>query len=350
MGKRKPFDICGVRVEPGTRMRVDLVCSRHVTATEAPVPIHVIHGAKSGPVLAVTAALHGDEVLGVEVVRRVLGMSAMNQCAGTLLALPVVNVHGVQLRSRYLPDRRDLNRSFPGSPTGSQAARLAHKIMEEVVGRADVLIDLHTGSNDNENLPQVRADLQNPETERLARAFAVPVLLDSVGPEGTLRQAATRRGVPTLLYESGEALRFDEVAIRAGVRGIAQVMSELGMLARPIRGRSAVQPVVSNRTRWMRAPQSGLWRVRVRLGEAVRRHQVVGVLSDPHSRDRTLVRSSDAGLVIGISRLPLALEGDALVHVACLEQPSRAAGPVDAFELELDPDAGRGPSGALPAL
>src|SRR5690606_2908907 len=205
----------------------------------------------------------------------------LRKLRGTLIAVPIVNVHGFIHHTRYLPDRRDLNRSFPGSETGSLTARLANLFLEEIVSKCSHGIDLHTGAIHRENLPQIRANFDDPETLAMARAFAVPVLLDSDLRDGSLRQVADERGIPTLLYEAGEALRFNEVAIRAGVKGIVSVMRHLGMLA-PSRGtKREVDAVVARSSTWVRAAESGILRAIRPLGARVRKGEVIGLIADP---------------------------------------------------------------------
>ncbi|EDN66333.1 Succinylglutamate desuccinylase/aspartoacylase [Beggiatoa sp. PS] len=218
------------QIPPDSRILFDLPVADLYTHTPLSLPVQVINGKKKGPRLFVSAAIHGDELNGVEIIRRLLMRSALRKLQGTLIAIPIVNIYGLLNHSRYLPDRRDLNRSFPGSEQGSLAARLAHQFMTKIVAHCTHGIDLHTGALHRANLPQIRANLDVPETEDLARAFGVPVILNSTLRDGSLREAAAERGIPMLLYEAGEALRFDELSIRAGVRGIIAVMRTLGML------------------------------------------------------------------------------------------------------------------------
>ena len=216
--------IGGVTVQPGERKVIDLPVAKLYTHIEAAIPLQVVCGKLPGPRLFVSAAIHGDELNGVEIARRLLKSGALKRLRGTLIVAPIVNVFGLIQHSRYLPDRRDLNRSFPGSQGGSLAARLAHIFLDEVVKGCDYGIDLHTGAIHRSNLPQIRANLDDPETRQLAEAFSVPVLLNANLRDGSLRQAAAEHGVKILLYEAGEALRFDELSIRGGVRGILSVM------------------------------------------------------------------------------------------------------------------------------
>ena len=295
---REPITVAGVPVAPGERRRIDVPVARSY-GRDSTLPVVVVNGRHPGPRLFVSAAIHGDEINGVEIVRRLLTMSTLKRLHGAVIAVPVVNVYGFTARSRYLPDRRDLNRAFPGSSTGSLASRLAHVFMTEVVAHSTHGIDLHTGSNHRTNLPQIRACLEQKETARIAMAFGVPVVLDSNLRDGSLRQAVTERGIPMLLYEAGGALRFDELGIRAGVRGVIAVMREIGMLRGTVRRASEVKPIVAKRTLWVRAAASGTLRNHVRLGERVGKGDQLGWLAEPYGGDEVAVTAPVAGIVIG---------------------------------------------------
>lgn len=327
--------INGVTFSPGTSTTVELPVGRLYTHAPMTMPVHVIRGKKSGPRLFISAAIHGDEINGVEIIRRLLKLPALKRLRGTVIAVPIVNVHGLINHSRYLPDRRDLNRSFPGTEKGSLAARLAHLFMQEIVSQSTHGIDLHTGALHRDNLPQVRANLDDEETDKLARAFDVPVIISSNLRDGSLREAAAEYGIPMLLYEAGEALRFDEVSIRAGVKGIINVMRTLEMLP-PSRSKSKkhVEPVVARSSSWVRAPDSGILRAMVPLGSRVKKDTLLGMVADPFGESEASVISSFNGIVIGRTNLPLVNEGDALFHIARFEHVLDAANKVDEFNEE----------------
>ncbi len=326
-----------VTVAPGSRASIDLPVAMLYTHAVLKMPVQVINGSRSGPTLFVSAAVHGDEINGVEIIRRLLGRKLLGRLRGTLLAVPVVNVHGFLDQSRYLPDRRDLNRSFPGSPKGSVAARLAHRFLNEVVLRSDCGIDLHTGTQHRTNLPQVRASLDQERTRSLARAFGAPVILDAAMREGSLRRSAADHDIPVLVYEAGEALRFDEICIRAGLRGILNVMTELGMLPAGTRRARRVEPIVAENSRWVRAPFSGIVRARIGLGQRVTRGQRLAVVGDPLGDREENVVAAHSGIVIGRSNLPLAHEGDALFNIATFERVTEAEETVEEFTATHDP-------------
>jgi predicted deacylase len=340
MSRATTVNVGGVDIAPGTRVNVDLPIADLYTTTSLHMPLQVIHGRQAGPTAFISAAVHGDEINGVEIIRRLLGMKALDRLHGTLLLVPVVNVHGFLDRSRYLPDRRDLNRSFPGSATGSIAARLAHVFTREVAFRADFGIDLHTGALDRSNLPQIRITRGDAEAERLALAFGAPVIIVANERGGSLRSAASERDIPVLVYEAGEALRFDELSIKAGVRGILRVLRAQGMLPRR-RDKGATASVVASSTAWVRAPASGIVTQRGALGRRIKKGEQLAVVTDPLGTRVTPVPSPIGGLIIGRSNLPLAHEGDALFHVAGFDSVREAENVVEDFATTHDPALGR---------
>lgn len=336
----KAFSIGDTIVKPGQRENINLPVAHLYTSTPLSMPVQVICGRREGPVLFVSAAIHGDELNGVEVIRRLLRLKILRSVRGTLVAVPIVNVHGFLNQSRYLPDRRDLNRSFPGSAKGSIASRLANTFFTEIVSKADFGIDLHTGAINRTNLPQIRGNLDDEKTMELANSFGVPVIVNANIRDSSLRSCVVDQGVPVLIYEAGEALRFDEISIRAGLRGILNVMRLTGMLP-PKRtgkgaGRKQVKPVLARTTRWVRAPASGIFNTSVSLGSSVTKGQHVGAINDPMGDTAESMVAPFDGIVIGRSNLPLAHEGDALFNIAAFSSVSRAEDLVEEFTSELD--------------
>ena len=333
--RQKSVTVGGHAVAPGSREVIDLPVADLYTNTSLHMPVQVLNGRTSGPTLFVSAAIHGDELNGVEIIRRLLTQKALKQLRGCLIAVPVVNVHGFLNQSRYLPDRRDLNRSFPGSKSGSVAARLAHTFSREIIEQCDYGIDLHTGAIHRSNLPQIRANLDDERTRELAKAFTVPVIINAAVRDGSLRGHASELNVPTLLYEGGEALRFDEFAIRAGTRGVLNIMRALDMLPARKSARSYPEPLVATSTSWIRAPASGVVRARAKNGQRVKRGETLAVISDPFGYEETVVESNCNGIIIGQSNIPLAHEGDALVHIARFDSVSLAEDVVEEFTTTI---------------
>lgn len=338
VSKRPRFEIAGGQVEAGSRATFGLKVPDLYVHTDLAAPVNVVHGKKDGAVLFLSGAVHGDEIIGVEIVRRVLSSRRLRSLSGTLIAMPVVNIFGFLNQSRYLPDRRDLNRCFPGSQSGSIAGRVADLFIKEVVARSTHGIDLHTAAVNRENLPQVRADTDDEEIAAMAQAFALPVIVNSQTIEGSLRQAASEMGVKVLVYEAGEALRFDETAIRAGVNGVFRVMEHLGMLrARKSTRRSTRKTTITRASRWIRAPQSGIHRSIAPLGALVNQGDHLGYIADPLGEKEAPVVASVSGVIIGRANLPLVTEGEALFHIATFEGPdSVVAKQIDQVEESLE--------------
>lgn len=309
------IEIAGVSIPPGSRKRLEIPVAGLPTQTMLSLPVAVVNGIRPGPRLWLSAAIHGDEINGVEIIRQVLKQVKPHKLTGTLIAVPIVNVFGFIEQSRYLPDRRDLNRCFPGSPRGSLAARLAHLFMTEIVSQCTHGIDLHTASDHRINLPQIRANLKDVNTKRCAEAFGAPVMIHATTRDGSLREAATQRGIPILLYEGGEALRFGPEAIEVGVQGILRVMACLGM--HPFPGNQVLEPpLLVEKTQWVRASRSGILRLRVKLGQQVEKKQSIGAIADPVGETTSEVQANYNGLVIGYMQNPLVNQGDAIVHLA----------------------------------
>lgn len=315
------FEMKDLVVAPGQRQRLELPVARLPTHTMLSLPITVINGVQTGPKLWLSAAIHGDEINGVEIIRQVLAQINPQQLKGTLIAVPIVNVFGFIEESRYLPDRRDLNRSFPGSDRGSLAARLAHLFMKEVVSRCTHGIDLHTASHHRTNWPQIRANLEDAETLRCAQAFGTPLLIHAATRDGSLRQAAAQRGIPTLLYEAGEALRFDQEAIQTGIVGILRVMSSLDMISCEVPS-PVSEPVTVTKTKWVRTPTSGILHTDIILGQRVVKKQILGFVSDAFGEKATKVTAPADGIVIGSTQNPLVNQGDAIFHLATCSNES----------------------------
>ena len=329
------FECLGHSVAPGERLDFEVPISRLFGHAQLSMPVTIHHGREPGPALLLTAAIHGDELNGVEIIRRVLANRWWRSLKGTVIAIPVVNVFGVVDRTRYLPDRRDLNRMFPGSPHGPLAARLAYLISTEVLPHVHHAVDLHTGAVHRSNLPQIRVHLENPEARRLAEAFAAPVMVQAPIRDGSMRGAGDDLGVAVITYEGGEALRFDEIAIRTGVVGVRNVLRALGMLA-PGKSRRNPASAIAKASLWVRATADGFFRPAVRLGRQVSQGDVLGYIAGPLEPVGTVITAPASGIVIGCNNLPLVLEGEALLHLAVFDELDEAAQTVVQFHAELE--------------
>lgn len=334
---RAPFVMADAAVRPGASRVVELPVGQLPPGATSSMPVVVLHGRRAGPTVWLSGAIHGDEVNGIDIVRRVILELDPKTLSGTVLAVPIVNVFGVTAADRYMPDRRDLNRSFPGSARGSLAGRVAHIFFDNVVRRCDIGLDFHSGSAGRSNLSQIRCDLDQPETRRLAEAFGAPLTMHATLRDGSLRAAARKLGTPVLLYETGEAHRFDEPGIRRGVDGALRVLNGLGMIASSPEHPGST--ILARSSSWIRAGRGGFSHVTVELGQEVEAGQVVATVTQTLGRTRIPLRTRAAGIVIGVLRDALVHHGDAVVHVATeSDEPSPAPAEAKA-EPDRDPKA-----------
>jgi predicted deacylase len=307
-------------IAPGESRQIELQVSKLYTNAPVSLPVHIFRSKKEGPTVFVSAAVHGDELNGIEIIRRLISQKNFKITCGTLIVVPMVNVYGVVTQSRYMPDRRDLNRSFPGSAKGSLAGRVAHIFMTEIIKHCDFGIDLHTGAIHRSNLPQIRADLSDVEVKELAEVFGVSVVLNSEVLEGSLRESAFASGTKVLLYEAGEALRFDELSIRAGLKGILNVLQHLKMIRKQTLKKRKVEPFIANNSSWTRANASGIVNNLVTLGDHVQKDQLLAKICGPFGDILGEVLATRGGIVIGKQNIPLAQEGEAMFHIASFEE------------------------------
>ncbi|MFO7960172.1 MAG: M14 family metallopeptidase [Nitriliruptoraceae bacterium] len=331
-----PITVAAVTIEPGERRDLSPLASESYTGDRASLPMAVINGAEDGPRVFVTAAVHGDELNGIEVCRRLLDALEPAALRGSIIVVPIVNVLGVQFGSRYLPDRRDLNRSFPGSHGGSMAARIARLVTEEVITGSDAGIDLHTAANHRTNVPQVRI-ADDERALDLAVTFGAPFVMRAPLRPGSLRAVALDLDVPVLTYEAGEPLRFDEDAIDIAFRGIRRVLARLDMIDDPPDAAST-EPMVLEASRWLRAERGGVLELHVQPGDLVQAGQPLWTTTTPLGAERASVSADAEGYVIGATTLPLVQPGQALLHIALPGETITAEDDPTDEEDEDDPE------------
>lgn len=334
----EPLVIAGQEIQRGKTYKIDLNTVPLYTDTTMAIPVFVKRGKTKGPTLLVSAAIHGDELNGIEIISRLINSPAIKVLKGTLIAVPFVNGYGVLSQSRYMPDRRDLNRSFPGSKRGSLAGRIANMFLNEIVAKCDYGIDLHTGAIHRSNLPQIRANLDDEVALEMARAFGVPVLLNADIRDGSVRGSAAEMDIPFLLYEAGEALRFDELCIRAGLKGVLNVMRHLGMLSKRRKSSKAdVEPLIARQSGWVRASESGFVSHQKALGDYVAKGDVLATIKDPFGVVLGEVKSHAKGVIIGKQNIPLAQEGEAMYHIAYFSKPDDVVENIGLMQETLAP-------------
>ncbi|USD68034.1 succinylglutamate desuccinylase/aspartoacylase family protein [Vibrio sp. SCSIO 43136] len=312
--------IGGHEIARGETKKIAIPVAKLYTDGDVSLPVYVIRAKKPGPTMFITAAVHGDELNGIEIIHRLINMKGFRLSRGSLVLVPMVNIYGVINQSRYMPDRRDLNRSFPGSAKGSLAARVANILKTEVIDNCEYGIDLHTGAIHRSNLPQIRANVEDDETANLAKAFGVSVVLHSQEIDGSLRDCAASSGTKVLLYEAGEALRFDEVSIRLGVRGIMSVLRHLGMVNKLSSQRKVVEPFIARGSLWVRASESGIVNHLFKLGDQVDKGDKLATITSTYGEMLSEVLAPRSGIIVGKQNIPLVQEGEAMYHIAYFDQ------------------------------
>lgn len=303
--------INGSTIRKGENALINLYIHKLPTHTVIDLPIRIYRAKKEGPTLLLTAGLHGDEINGTEIIRRMIRDKSIIPTAGTVIAMPIVNIYGFLQNSRDLPDGKDLNRSFPGNLSGSLAQRVAHTLMKEIVPLIDYGIDFHTGGASRSNYPQIRCVLDKGINMQLAQAFGAPFTLHSSMIDKSFRKAAYKLKKHIIVYEGGESMRFDELAIQEGIKGTHRVMAHLGMKAKATEGKT----VILHESSWIRAKYAGLFLPLVPLGSRVTKGQIIGKLSNPYGESEHRIKANTDGYAIGINYRPVVNGGDALFHI-----------------------------------
>ncbi|WP_440998862.1 succinylglutamate desuccinylase/aspartoacylase family protein [Fodinibius sp. SL11] len=309
-----PITINNHKIEPGEQKEIQLNIARLPTYTNIDLPVHVFRSKEDGPTLLLTGGLHGDELNGIEIVRRMIAKDLLMPQKGSVIALPLVNVYGFIQNVRGLPDGKDINRSFPGVKGGSLARLLAHTLMNEIVPKIDYGIDFHTGGAARSNYPQIRCTLDVEKNKELAEAFEAPFIVHSSLIEKSFRKAAHKKGKHILVYESGESTRFYEFGIQEGINGTMRLMKYLGMKDEAPESQKNTE--IYRKTTWVRAKYAGLFRPKISLGDEVKKRQVLGHVTDPYGNEQFKFTCPHEGRVIGLNYAPVVHKGDALLHLA----------------------------------
>jgi predicted deacylase len=330
-GQPRTLTLLGEQIPPGTVERLSWSATELFAGVPVATPVLIVNGKLAGPTLCLTAAVHGDELNGIEIVRRVMHDLQPDKLSGTVIGVPIVNLQGFRRGSRYLPDRRDLNRYFPGNTTGSAASRIAHSFFTEVVSHCDALVDLHTGSFERANLPQLRADLRDPDVVMLTKGFGSTVTLHNSPAEGTLRYAATAAGIPTVTLEAGGPTELELREVKHGVKGVQTLLHTLGMV-RKVRLWGESEEVYYRST-WVRANRGGILLTDVVLGSKVREGDLLGTITDPMTNASTRLFSPQSGRVIGMARNQVVMPGFAAFHIGIEAAEPPRSGPGEDLSL-----------------
>jgi predicted deacylase len=314
---QKSLTLLNSNVPPASAMQLSWQTNQSLDGLSLATPVLVVNGAQTGPVLCLTAAVHGDELNGVEIVRRILHGIDPEKLSGTVIGVPIVNLQGFQRNSRYLTDRRDLNRFFPGNPQGNTASRIAHSFFDEIISHCNLLVDIHTGSFHRTNLPQIRGDLHYPEVTAFAQAFGIPVILHSEGSDGMLRHAAVGIGIPAVTLEAGESLTLQEPAIQHGVESIQILLNKLNMLTNTYVWNEPES--IYYHSAWVRIDHGGILFSNVALGERIKKNKVLGIVTDPITNTRREIISPYNGQIIGKAVDQVVMPGFAGFHIGIKE-------------------------------
>ncbi|MEN1706268.1 MAG: succinylglutamate desuccinylase/aspartoacylase family protein [Planctomycetota bacterium] len=309
-----PAEWCGVRVEPGSSAAMNLTLSESYSSQPVTAPVHVWRGEEPGPAVALTAAVHGDEINGTGVIRRILREKPFQLKAGTLVMVPVVNMLGFERHARYLPDRRDLNRSFPGSKDGSLAGRLAHSFFQAITKRCDYGIDLHTAAVRRTNFSNVRADMSDARLAAFARAFGAELIVDGKGPKGSLRQSACRVGCATLILEAGEVWKVEPAVGAYALHGIKNCLRYLGMTE----GKPLEPPyrIETDTTKWVRAEYGGFLEFHIAPGQIVEKGEALATNTNIAGDEQNTIYAPRSGVILGMTTMPSVAPGDPICHIA----------------------------------
>lgn len=315
----KPFKLLGSEILPGETRSLHWRSGQSIGSFEVPIPVIVVNGTKPGPVLCLTSAVHGDELNGIEIVRQVIHDIDPKKLRGTVVGVPVVNIDGFWRKARYIGDRRDLNRFFPGKKDGSHPSRVAYSLFNEIIVHCDALVDLHTGSYYRENLPQLRADITIPQVSDMVKAFGLITALQSAGPVGSLRRAATSAGIPAVVVEIGGPLSLEPEMVNSGVKSVRNLLGSLGMV-RKINFWTTPQPVYYS-SKWVRSDAGGILINIKKLGAKVEKGDQLGEIKDPITNATTPVTSPFDGIILGRAQNQFVSPGFALYHIGLKSSP-----------------------------
>lgn len=318
----KPIDEWhGTKIPPGESRDVTLAVSESYSSMTVQIPIHICRGVDPGPVVFVTAALHGDEINGTGAIRQLIQDDDFRPKRGAVILVPVLNILAFDRHSRYLPDRRDLNRYFPGSLSGSLASRMARTIFDEIVSRSDFGIDLHTAAIRRTNYPNIRADLSDPAVDRLAHAFGCELIIDNKGPRGAFRREACRAGCPTIVMEGGEVWKVEPAIVESTVRGIRNVLIDLDMLDG--HAESPSYQVILRKSKWIRSERGGFLQFHVKPGDVVKQDQPLATNTTLLGHEQNFLYSPFDAVVIGMTTLPSVSPGEPVCHLGKLPKKTQ---------------------------
>lgn len=334
--KNTIITICNEAIQPGEKANLALQMPEQYSCAPLYMPIKVIHGKQAGPCLLIFATINGNEMNGLEVVNRLVNQIDPKDLKGTLIAVPVLNVYGLTHYPKVLPSGLNLNHCFPGQSTGNYGERIAHIFTEELIKKADYCIELQTGAVNHNILPQIYCNFENQKTKELAKAFQTPVITNVLLNGNTLRQTTESLNIPLIVYQAGEAMRFDENAINLGLEGSKNIMRTVGMLSdeKPV---TEFNPVFSQDEDWLIAHKGGIMHVHVELGQSISKGDILGTITDPFSSDlEEKIKATQDGIIVGINMTPIIHEGLSIFKVASFIDYDRAETAIESWGEQQD--------------
>ena len=315
--KDNVLEILGERVLPGKSATINFNMAKLYTTTSVEVPVIIERSKKPGPVMLITAGIHGDEINGVEVVRQIISKGINKPVKGTVICIPVVNIFGFLNLAREFPDGRDLNRMFPGTKNGSLASRFAFQFVKKILPVANFCLDFHTGGASRFNAPQVRVKKGNEQGMKYAHIFNAPFTIESKTITKSYRETCSKLGIPVLLFEGGKSMDSNKEIARHGVDGAMRILSHLEMLSPKFDyPDAAAETVLIENSFWMRAKYSGLLHIKIPCGKHVERGEVIGTITDPYGKFRHKIKASNEGYIINVNESPIVYQGDAVFHIS----------------------------------
>ncbi len=312
--------ILGQEIEPGKGYQLNMNMAKLHTHTPVQVPVFVERAKKPGPVLLLMAGLHGDEINGIEIVRRIIKNKYHKPNSGTIICLPVFNIFGFLNLSRALPDGRDLNRMFPGSKNGSLASQFAFEFLNQITPHVDYVIDFHTGARQRNNAAQIRCVLKDERSLELAKVFNPPFIVHSNLIPKSLREAMIKRGKQMLLFEGGKADSIEESIVFEGVSGVKRMLVHLGMRSFKENVEIKRKSIILRSDKWVRASNSGLFLSYAMNGQKVRKNEMIGVITDPFGKTERKIKSPDDGYIFCLNETPVVNKGDAIFHLGSTDK------------------------------
>lgn len=337
--KNKPLTICNETIYPGEQLKLALPLPEIYSCAPLHMPIKIINGKLEGPCVLVIAAMNGNEINGTEIIHRLYNHKSVKQLRGTLIMIPVMNVYGLMTKSPLLPGNIEFSKCFPGSKNGNLGSRMAHLFTHEIFAKADICIDLQTGSMNYFNLPQVYVNLEDSKSKELALLFNAPVILNDSPEKGTLKSCAAKQHIPYLRYEAGEAQRFDEYAIKSGLRGLMNVLQGIGMLPNKKKADTTSKSFIAEKTIWVRSTTSGISHSKLKLGEQIKKNDTLCIIKDPFdTTPATVIKSPEAAIIVGMNNLPLVHEGEGLYQLAIFPKMKQAVSALESWHEETSTD------------